>query len=282
MEHGKTEGPGKKGPATIQNAPLKNTGTDKADQCETVKELNFEGINKIVEPFEAKQTVQNQLDEVGKIEIPAYKTPNLVAAINQVMREVKSIEKNSTVGTGQSAFNAVSDKDVKLQIGQAMERAGLAIIPTSIEPLATIERFEVSEQWGSGPAKLKRKKDVFTEVKTKYLLMHESGEKIEFAGYGHGTDPADKSAGKATTYALKYALLYLFMVPTGKVDDADKTQPPAIPETPKQTLNDGQFKKALAAIEKGEYTKEELKDDYLLNPDQIKTLPKNLIGHFIN
>lgn len=241
MEHGKTDGPGKKSPE----------------------------LNDVLEP---KETVQDKIDEISKIHLPEYKTPNLVAAINQVMREVKSIEKNSTVGTGGNAFNAVSDKDVKLQIGQAMERAGLAIIPISIEPLATIDRYEVSEQWGNKPAVMKRKKDVFTEVKTKYLLMHESGSQIEFAGYGHGTDPADKSAGKATTYALKYALLYLFMVPTGKVDDADNTQPPVTPPKAKQTLNDGQFAKALAAIEKGDYTKEELLTDYSLNEEQSKKI----------
>ena len=88
----------------------------------------------------------------------------------------------------------------------------------------------------------------------------------------------DKSAGKATTYALKYALLYLFMVPTGKIDDADKTQPPKegrqAPKKAKQTLNDGQFVKALKAIEKGDYTKDELKTDYILTEDQEKKLPK--------
>tara|TARA_R110000772_G_scaffold268739_1_gene398488 strand:+ start:4062 stop:4787 length:726 start_codon:yes stop_codon:yes gene_type:complete len=234
-----------------------------ADKCETVKELN-----KTVET--QNETVQEKIDSISKIELPAYKTPNLVLAINQVMREVKNVEKNSTVGSGDYAFNAVSDKDVKFQVGQAMERAGLVVIPISVEPTATIDRYE--DQWK------KRKKDVFTEVKTKYLLMHESGEKIEFAGYGQAVDNMDKSAGKATTYALKYALLYLFMVPTGKIDDADKTQPPKegrqAPKKAKQTLNDGQFVKALKAIEKGDYTKDELKTDYILTEDQEKKLPK--------
>jgi hypothetical protein len=66
-----------------------------------------------------------------------------------------------------------------------------------------------------------QKQSVFTSVKTKYLLLHESGESIEISGYGHGVDSQDKAAGKATTYALKYALLYTFLVPTGKIDDAD-------------------------------------------------------------
>ena len=227
---------------------MENKNEKKADKCETVKEL---------------KTVQNQLDEVGKIDLPAYKTPNLVAAILQVMDQVKNIEKNSTVGVGQNAFNAVSDKDVKFKVGQAMTNAGLVVVPISVEPTAHVERFPDPYN------EKKRKKEVFTEVKTKYLLMHESGEKIEFAGYGQGVDSQDKSAGKATTYALKYALLYLFMIPTGTIADADKTQP-GKPQEKKQTLNADQFQKALDAIEKGDYTKEKLQSDYALSADQIE------------
>jgi hypothetical protein len=51
-------------------------------------------------------------------------------------------------------------------------------------------------------------------------------------------DTQDKSAGKATTYALKNALLYTFLVPTGTIDDADvthsETQP--IPQPKSETL----------------------------------------------
>ena len=204
-------------------------------------------------------------------ENPELKTPNLVAAINQVMRDVKGIEKTALVGEGKHSFSAVSDKDVKRLVGQAMERAGLAIIPISVEPITTVENWEVSEQWGNKPAEMKRKRSVFTEVKTKYLLMHESGQQIEFAGYGQGVDPQDKSAGKATTYALKYALLYLFMIPTGKIDDADKTQPKKV-EKQKQTLSDAQFEKAIAAINANTYTAAELKADFTLNEKQLKQI----------
>ena len=69
---------------------------------------------------------------------------------------------------------------------------------------------------------------------------------MQIAGYGHGVDPQDKGAGKATTYALKNALLYTFLTPVGKIDDTDTTHsndiapPPSkqkkAPETkPKQT-----------------------------------------------
>ncbi|OPB98959.1 hypothetical protein BAS10_04645 [Elizabethkingia meningoseptica] len=146
---------------------------------------------------------------------------NLYKAIISVMRAVKGIDKNITVGSGNSAYQGVSDKDVKSIIGTAMEENGLAILPISVIPKLTIERWEETSQYGNNPPQTKMKQSVLTEVECKYLLVHESGESIEIVGYGHGHDALDKSAGKATTYALKYALLYTFMVPTGKIDDAD-------------------------------------------------------------
>ncbi|GEN74117.1 ERF family protein [Chryseobacterium lathyri] len=146
--------------------------------------------------------------------------PKLYKAIINVMKSVKNIDKSLDVGTGNTAYKGVADKDVKSIIGKAMEDNGLAILPISISPNVRIERWEETTHY-QGKPQTKMKQSVFTEVSTKYLLIHESGECIEIEGYGHGVDSQDKSAGKATTYALKYALLYTFMVPTGTIDDAD-------------------------------------------------------------
>jgi len=136
----------------------------------------------------------------------------LAKAIIGVMNDVKGIEKNMQVGNSSYGYKGVADKDVKQKIGDAMQKHGLTMLPISIEPNVQIERWEESG---------KQKQSTFTEVRTKYLLLHTSGQSIEVSGYGHGIDSGDKGAGKATTYALKYALLYLFMVPTGNIDDAD-------------------------------------------------------------
>jgi hypothetical protein len=153
----------------------------------------------------------------------------LAKAIIQVMKTVKSIDKGMTIGKGDYAYKGVADKDVKHAIGQAMQDNGLCLIPTSVDQTVQVDRWQ-EEEYG----KLKQKQSVFTEVKTKYLLLHESGESIEVAGYGQGVDSQDKSAGKATTYALKYALLYLFMVPTGNIDDADKSHSNDVAAPPKK------------------------------------------------
>lgn len=135
-------------------------------------------------------------------------------AILAVMEEVKGIEKTMTVGSGDYGYKGVSDKLVKEVIRPSMIKNGLSIVPTNVEAKATTDRWTDNG---------KQKQSTFTEVTTKYLLLHSSGESIELAGYGHGVDNQDKGAGKATTYALKYTLLYMFLIPTGKIDDADST-----------------------------------------------------------
>ena len=150
----------------------------------------------------------------------------LTAAIIKVMEEVKNVEKNLTVGDGNNKYKGVADKDVKIQVGQSMAKNGLTILPIKIDPTVKIERFV--DQYG------KQKQKVFTEAICTYILSHTSGEFITLQGYGHGDDSQDKSAGKATTYALKYALLYTFLVPTGNIDDADTehSDKKDIPNTP--------------------------------------------------
>jgi len=141
---------------------------------------------------------------------------NIATAIIKVMAEVKGMEKNSKVGTGQSSYDGTKDQDVKEVFNNALQKNGLCILPIDIQETTQIDRWEESSQFG-----IKQKQSVFTKVNVKYMLLHESGESIELAGYGHGIDTQDKGAGKATTYALKNCLLYTFLTPVGKIDDTD-------------------------------------------------------------
>ena len=199
------------------------------------------------------------------------KKETLWTAIQAVMSEVKNIEKSMTVGAGQNSYKGVSDKDVKFKIGQAMEKNNLVMLPIRIEPKLQIDRWEETTNYGTKP-----KQSVFTEVLTTYKLVHTlSGESIEIQGYGHGVDSQDKSAGKATTYALKYALLYTFMVPTGDIDDADKTHseqaqtpPPTQPKKEKIEMDAETFEKAKQAIADGKTTIDKIKAKYILTGTQ--------------
>lgn len=196
---------------------------------------------------------------------------NLAKAIIAVMKDVKGIDKTLTVGEGKMSYKGVPDQEVKKVIGDSMTRNGLCIIPIDVEARTEVSRWEEPDSYNKGFTK--QKQSVFTEVKTKYLLMHESGESKEIAGYGHGVDSQDKGAGKSTTYALKYALLYLFMVPTGKIDDADTTHSDTISapkkeskQKPSLSSNTEEFGKAVQWL-KGEGTISRIKEKYTLTSE---------------
>lgn len=190
---------------------------------------------------------------------------NLAKAILAVMQDVKGIEKNSTVGSGNYSYKGVNDQDVKKIIGESMSKNGLCLLPIDVEPSIHIERWDETYNGVT-----KQKQSVLTEVKTKYLLLHDSGESQEISGYGHGVDTMDKSAGKATTYALKYALLYAFLVPTGKIDDADNTHSDDMPTPVKKAAP--KAKPTLKKMEGSDMTKEWISLTKGVNAGSIKTL----------
>ena len=187
---------------------------------------------------------------------------NLIQAVNKVMAKVENVEKATTIGNGRNSYKGVSDKDVKLMFNRAFRECGLAIFQTKVEPTTKVERWSEDTQFG-----VKQKQSVFTEVVVTYTLMHTSGEQIELQGFGHGVDSQDKAAGKATTYAMKYSLLYNFLVATGDIDDADAVHSDAIavPPTPKKALrhtDTDNFQAVIEYIESGKLTIEKLVEKY--------------------
>lgn len=188
---------------------------------------------------------------------------NLIKAINNVMADCENIDKSLTVGSGRNSYKGVADKDVKLIINRSMRKNGLAIFTTKIEPTVSVERWQEDTQFG-----VKQKQSVFTEVLATYKLYHNSGESVEIQGYGHGVDSQDKSAGKATTYALKYTLLYQFLVATGSIDDADNTHSEQVnTPTPKPTPKPAaptkkDIENAIASLKKAKDLKT-LKEEWL-------------------
>lgn len=197
---------------------------------------------------------------------------NLAKAVISVMKAVKGVDKTMTVGVGNNSYKGVSDQVVKQIIGAEMEKNGLCIIPISVTPVTKIDRWtETGGQYGD-----KQKQSVFTEVTTKYLLLHESGESIELSGYGHGVDSQDKSAGKATTYALKYTLLYTFMVATGKIDDSDSdhSESMPVPKKQKQELKPGHEKwnGAIESLANGKTTIDKIEAVYFISKENRELL----------
>ncbi len=217
-------------------------------------------------------TFEQGLDEINPIVQPIKENStdgqNLHSSIINVMRSVKNIDKSMTVGTGQNSYKGVADKDVKYIIGTAMANNYLTCLPIEIDEDVKVDRWNEETQYG-----VKSKQSIFTKVKVKFQLTHSlSKESIVIVGYGHGVDSQDKSAGKAMTYALKNALLYSFLVPTGAIDDTDTTHSNNLPipnaVKVKPSINAERFQKALSAISRGEASVSDLKNNFTLTAEQ--------------
>ena len=136
-------------------------------------------------------------------------------AMIAVMNDVNWVAKNMQVWEWKNSYKWVSDKDVKEAIRESMIKNWLSILPIWVSPKIQIDRWQEDDTYQKQPPYPKKtKQSVFTEVETRYLLIHTSWESIELAWYGQWVDTQDKGAWKATTYALKNTLLNMFLIPT--------------------------------------------------------------------
>jgi CxxC motif-containing protein len=222
-------------------------------------------------------TFEQGLDQIKPIQEQKPEPKNLHEAVINVMKSVKNIDKSMTVGEGKNSYKGVADKDVKYIIGQAMAENRLSCLPIDIVEDVKIDRWTEETNYG-----IKQKQSIFTKVKVTYRLTFAvTGEHIDICGYGHGVDSQDKSAGKAMTYALKNALLYSFLVPTGAIDDTDNTHSNNIEvpvknpnnievpvKTQKPNITPERFQNALLAIARNEASINDLKNNFTLTAEQ--------------
>lgn len=159
---------------------------------------------------------------------------NLAQAIQKVMEDINGIAKNMTVWNWANSYKWVADKDVKQAIRESMIKNWLSILPIWWTPKIQIDRWEQEEfyQWKS--QWVKTKQSIFTEIETKYILLHISWESLELYGYWQGVDTQDKGAWKATTYALKNTLLNMFLIPTWVDTDNTHSDELPVPQVKKQ------------------------------------------------
>jgi len=134
-------------------------------------------------------------------------TRKLHTAILAVMSKVQYLNKSESVQN----FKAVSSEKVISAVREAMIENLLTIRPLIVEPSRTHEFWEEAN---------KRKNQFVTHTLVTFRIEHaETGEYIDFMSDGTGIDALDKAPGKALTYALKSALLNVFMIPTGHKQD---------------------------------------------------------------
>lgn len=84
---------------------------------------------------------------------------------------------------------------------------------------------------------------------------------------------AFQAYGSAITYFRRYSIISLLNISSDKDLDAsgEQIKKPSV-NIPKRKLSATEFSNALEAIEKGDYTKEELRQNFELNNEQLKSI----------
>lgn len=126
---------------------------------------------------------------------------NIYEKINKIMADTPYIFKDGKIEFGNTKYRAVTEENVLSMLRPKMIEQGLVMYPVTLE--ATKEGTLTTANMVF--------KVVNAENPEEYILV---------ASGGQGADSQDKGIGKAITYANKYALLKMFLVPTG--DDPDK------------------------------------------------------------
>lgn len=143
---------------------------------------------------------------------------NIYEKIQSVSEVVRNVEKNLVVGTGNSAYKAVSDQDVLFKVKEAEKTFRLVSIPVRQE----LVKSEIVRTIANGGYEKINYVDI-VKMTVRIINIDKPDEYIEVESFGRGLDAGDKGFGKASTYARKYALLNAYKIATGEDPDQNKS-----------------------------------------------------------
>ncbi len=127
-------------------------------------------------------------------------------AINAVMQEVGYVKKTKSGGLN---YSFAGESALISALRPAMVEHGIYM---SVHEIKSITRETYTTKSGTPM--------INTVISAVVRFSHVSGESIDVASTGEGSDAGDKSANKAMTGLYKYAIRQTFCIETG--DDPDK------------------------------------------------------------
>lgn len=131
------------------------------------------------------------------------------AKINQVMRKVAFVTKDSTVGFGQNSYKAVSHDKVTEIVRPHFVEVGIIIVPRQVS-----KGVSVDGKTSKGNDKIR-----FEAVYDVDFIDCDDLTKVTVTVEAHAEGSDDKCAGKALSYAVKNAMLKVLMLETGENDE---------------------------------------------------------------
>lgn len=164
-------------------------------------------------------------------------TMSLYERIQAISNEVRNLSKDMTVGEGSYQYKAISDLSVTLAVKDAETKYGIVSIPIRQELMS--QEILKGDPDKYGKVKITYSDTIKMTVRLFKVEATQSGNKpiegidyIDIETMARGIDTSDKSFGKASTYARKYALLNAYKIATGEDPDAEKSEETTIQNTP--------------------------------------------------
>ncbi|HEY1055320.1 MAG TPA: ERF family protein [Emticicia sp.] len=188
----------------------------------------------------------------------------LVKKLSEVMKQVKYIEKKGFNKFHQ--YKYATESDVAEKVREVLAEQNVMMIPNLVS-------HTMREHINA-----KGKTEYIVAVNMEFKFYDgDSGEEITFRMSGEGQDAGDKGIYKAITGAQKYALMKVFMIPTGDDPEADNS----VDERNASENTNNKPAKAQVATEKQLNLINKLLDDVaafmnITKDEAYKTLKKHL------
>lgn len=157
------------------------------------------------------------MEAAKKLEMVPPPKKSLVAKLAEIMGEVEHVAKR---GRNENfRYDYATEADIAAAVRSEMAKRSVMLIP-SVQ----------ATTWDSIPTKSGGVLKLCTLTVLFRLMDGDSDQVIEYTVLGQGSDSGDKATYKAMTGAEKYALLKVFLIPTG--DDPEQDSAPAAKAKP--------------------------------------------------
>ena len=147
---------------------------------------------------------------------------NIFQRLALITAELQTIAKNTTVGTGNAKYKAVSERDILDAVKPLEKEYGVYSYPAR----RTVLESNILESESTYNNVTTKKTTFMTRIETVYRFVNidDPEDFIETTTFAEGIDAQDKGSGKAMTYGDKYALMKAYKISTGDDPDQDPSK----------------------------------------------------------
>lgn len=154
---------------------------------------------------------------INELEHEVIQKMNVYQRLNLVRDAVPYIKKDAVIQGG-GGYKAVSHDAVTAAVRKHLIKVGIMIVPN--ETWSQVVPTGTNTKAGVPIIRYEAKYNV------EFVNIDNPQDKVTVVQSAHALDQGDKAPGKATSYAVKYAMLKLFSLETGESDEGREEQKP--------------------------------------------------------